>query len=341
MENFKHKRVAIDFDGTLFEDCGNIDISYQENKPLIPIKDANDVTHWLKENGFEILIFTCRPDYHRKYMENLLNNNNIIFDYILFYTKPRVDLYIDDKGFRFKNWKDTKKWLINKIHPSQEPNTDFESVLRKNKIQPLGDLKKYRSILDIGCGSGDVFDKLSSLPLIDAIEPDNYLQKQAKQKNIYNNIYNSSHEVSIEKYDLITILGVLEHIQDEKSFLEQFKNANQIYITVPNASSFHRLIGKEEGIIQSVYELNDNDIEIGHQRYYDKSNLYEVIEKYLIIPHKFKLQSFGTTSLKFGTNDQMKEFIKMQKSFETIGKQFNICGENCFNGAELYIHIKK
>ena len=113
---FKYKRIAIDFDGTLFEDCECIEKFYQNNMALIPKPDASEITHFLKNAGFELLIFTCRPDYHRKYMENLLNQNNIAFDYILFYTKPRVDLYIDDKGYRFDDWISTKKWIEERIN---------------------------------------------------------------------------------------------------------------------------------------------------------------------------------------------------------------------------------
>jgi len=112
---FRHKRVAIDFDGTLFEDENTIDETYNGKLELKAKPDAAGVTNWLKKNGFEILIFTCRPDYHRKYLEEQMEKNGIVHDYIMFYTKPRVDLYIDDKGFRFENWQDTQEWIENNL----------------------------------------------------------------------------------------------------------------------------------------------------------------------------------------------------------------------------------
>ena len=113
---FKYKRVAIDFDGTLFEDSSSIEETYTNNIKLQPKENACITTKFLKDMEFEILIFTCRPDYHRKYMENLLDTNNIIYDYILFYTKPRVDLYIDDKGYRFTDWISTQHWIQEHIN---------------------------------------------------------------------------------------------------------------------------------------------------------------------------------------------------------------------------------
>ena len=112
---FKHKRVAIDFDGTLFYDVNDVFDSFEKNEKLIPIPNAANGLKFLKDNGFEILIYTCRPDYHRKYIEEMLESNNIIHDYILFYTKPRVDLYIDNKGYRFTDWNSTTDWIKSKL----------------------------------------------------------------------------------------------------------------------------------------------------------------------------------------------------------------------------------
>ena len=84
---FKHKRVAIDFDGTLVEDSKNIDLDFENNTKLNALPGSSETTKFLKEVGFEILIYTCRPDYHRIYMENILEEHGISYDYILFYTK--------------------------------------------------------------------------------------------------------------------------------------------------------------------------------------------------------------------------------------------------------------
>ena len=112
---FKYKRVAIDFDGTLVEETKNINKAFELNEHLYALNGAAETTQELKNKGFEILIFTCRPDYHRKYMETILQKNNISYDYILFYTKPRVDLYIDNKGYRFENWSDTNQWISERL----------------------------------------------------------------------------------------------------------------------------------------------------------------------------------------------------------------------------------
>jgi hypothetical protein len=108
---FKYKRMAIDFDGTLVEDSKDIEKDFKNKKIPKAINGAKEATLDFKKKGFEILIFTCRPDYHRPLMEKILKKHKICYDYILFYTKPRVDIYIDNKGYRFENWQDTKQYI--------------------------------------------------------------------------------------------------------------------------------------------------------------------------------------------------------------------------------------
>ena len=101
---WKYKVVAIDYDGTLVEDVHPS--TYGDKLP-----NADIVTQKLREQGWEILIFTCRPSYQRKELEENLKRNNIVYDHISFYGKPIASLYIDDKGYRFENWEDTYKWI--------------------------------------------------------------------------------------------------------------------------------------------------------------------------------------------------------------------------------------
>jgi len=91
-----HKRIALDYDGTLVED-----VSPATNGKAT--KGAKEFTEKLREEGWEILISTCRPDWQRKEIEHNLESQGIMFDYIFFYQKPGVTVYVDDKGIRFEN----------------------------------------------------------------------------------------------------------------------------------------------------------------------------------------------------------------------------------------------
>lgn len=341
---FKHKRIAIDFDGTLVKDSKDIFEDFKLGKDLEPLPGSDETTKMLKSLGFEILIFTCRPDYHRKYMEDILNKNKISYDYILFYTKPRVDLYIDNKGFRFENWEKTRNWIVEKLENkpiNQEPQTKIEKLLRKEKLKYSPFKKRGKeNILDVGCGSGDVYDNIKNNNKIDALEPDDTLRMLAKNKNIYKNIYKDISEIDLEKYDFLTIFGVLEHIKDRSKFLDSFKKAKKIFITVPNSNSFHRHLGLSLGIIKDLTELSDQDHEIGHQIYFSPETFKKEINNFCK-RNNFKINIIGSSSFKFSSNKDMEIFQDRFKNISEVSNKLNLTGINNFYGAELFVEVEK
>lgn len=105
---WKYKTIALDYDGTLVEN-----VSPETNGKII--KGADTFTQQLRKEGWDITIFTCRPNTMRKELEENLRKQNVVFDYISFYGKPIASLYIDDKGFRFENnWEDVKHFIDEK-----------------------------------------------------------------------------------------------------------------------------------------------------------------------------------------------------------------------------------
>lgn len=102
---WKYRVVAIDYDGTLVED-----VHPRTNGKLN--SGTKEFVDWLKEQGWEIIIYTCRPSNERKALEENLESQKLKFDYICFYSKPVASLYIDDKGFRFNgSWREIKEFI--------------------------------------------------------------------------------------------------------------------------------------------------------------------------------------------------------------------------------------
>jgi SAM-dependent methyltransferase len=75
-----------------------------------------------------------------------------------------------------------------------------------------------------------------------------------------------------ERFDVIVMGFVLEHVDDPKFLLRRYrqflKPGAKLYIAVPNAKSLNRRLGLEMGLISDIYDLNQNDIALGHQRQY-------------------------------------------------------------------------
>ena len=53
---------------------------------------------------------------------------------------------------------------------------------------------------------------------------------------------------------------------------------SRLIIGVPNADSFHRILGEKLGLLKSRFDLNERDHQLGHQRVFDISSLEELVE---------------------------------------------------------------
>jgi len=85
-----------------------------------------------------------------------------------------------------------------------------------------------------------------------------------------------------EKFDVIVMGFVLEHIDDPVVVLGRFrkflKDDGRLYVAVPNAKSLNRRLGLELGLIDNIYDLNQYDLALGHQRQYCRETLRRDIE---------------------------------------------------------------
>ncbi|MFN7112728.1 MAG: class I SAM-dependent methyltransferase [Alphaproteobacteria bacterium] len=76
-----------------------------------------------------------------------------------------------------------------------------------------------------------------------------------------------------QKFDTIVLEHILEHVNDPVSLLKLARQwlapGGVMLMGVPNALSFHRLAAVKMGMLQSPYQLNERDHQVGHQRVYD------------------------------------------------------------------------
>lgn len=87
-----------------------------------------------------------------------------------------------------------------------------------------------------------------------------------------------------ERFDVIVMGFVLEHVDDPERILERFKRflkpGGSLFITVPNAKSLNRRLGLELGKIDDIYSLNENDIALGHKRQYSRETLTAAVRRH-------------------------------------------------------------
>ncbi len=112
-------RVCFDLDGTIAQNK----VGLQTYEEVEPIEGAVQTMKEFKAAGFYIIIHTARnmATFDNNLGKIIAHQSPIVISWLakwgipydeLLFGKPNVDYFVDDKGFKFENWRDTKHFLI-------------------------------------------------------------------------------------------------------------------------------------------------------------------------------------------------------------------------------------
>ena len=226
---------------------------------------------------------------------------------------------------------------------SQQPETVYENFLRREKAKYLK-LRDGDTILDIGGGSGEVWRAIGAYEKywLHNVEPDKKLAKRGE--DIYSLFFDSILYVpikSIKEYDYVCLMGLLEHLDNPlNDMLVHLAKARKIYITVPNAESYHRYVGRELKIISAIDELGPQDHAIGHKRVYSPKTMKALVDKFnRMVDYKYKIKMW-TTSFKFLDSNGMMEFADKFDALNAAAEQSGIIGTGD-HGAEIVVELER
>lgn len=225
---------------------------------------------------------------------------------------------------------------------TQQPMTDHEQYLRDEKVKPLlRFLEPTDRILDIGGGDGSCWNTVDKYKSIDLIDINTDI---AGVYNPYQNIFTADVEnddlsTMCGKYEVVSLMGILEHLDNPVKLIKDSINAKKIvYITVPNAFSFHRIFGVTSGVTKQVDELGPQDLAIGHKRVYTMMLLADHLIEADAIDRVLEI---GTTSFKFSNSKDMESFgLHRIPSLNQAAEICGISGEGKSHGAEIYCVLK-
>ena len=157
--------------------------------------------------------------------------------------------------------------------------TIFENdlVLHWYPKRILQRLTPDRSILELGIGHGftaQIFHEVASRHVLiegASVVIDQFRLEHPEIDCDIHHCYFEEFE-SQELFDYIVMGFILEHVDDPRLVLKkysQFLNPDgKLFVAVPNGKSLNRRIGHAMGKIDDLYDLNANDIAMGHQRQY-------------------------------------------------------------------------
>lgn len=86
-----------------------------------------------------------------------------------------------------------------------------------------------------------------------------------------------------EKFDLIVMGFVLEHVDNPFEIINRYKKflspEGKFFLAVPNAEALNRRLGHLAGMLEDMNALSENDLLQGHKRYYTVASLTEEITR--------------------------------------------------------------
>ena len=206
----------------------------------------------------------------------------------------------------------------------------FEEILRVYRERKALEFLHQRSakrILEVGCGFRPLFTRYSHFEEYTAIEPglrayENLTQLSHGQKGvrcIYGFLEDSIDTLKENRYDSIVLGGVLHEVKNPllflKSIYEVMEVGTSIYINVPNAKSFHRELGKQMGVIGSVYDKTQRNVLLNQESIFDQQTLRDLINE--AMPNT-EFISAGTFFVKPFTHDQMQKLLSLNIISDSI-----------------------
>lgn len=215
-----------------------------------------------------------------------------------------------------------------------------ERFMTKASIELAKEIVKNKKVLNLGLGNALTSKVVANLCRSQVtvegskkiIELFSFPNKKTSIKESLFEDFNSN-----EKFDVILANHVLEHVKNpvdlmKIKFHEWLNDDGLVFITVPNAHSIHRRIGKEMGLLNSLNELNSSDLKAGHQRVYDLNLLKNHINK-----SDFEILEIGGYNIKLTSLLQMKDWS--QDLLDAIFKvSLKLPTEICTN---LWVKAKK
>lgn len=170
---------------------------------------------------------------------------------------------------------------LNTLVNSYNIDNVYEQYKRYEFLHKLNNYIKLKeaNVLELGSATGQMTELLSkTVKMVTAVDGSIDFIKIAKNrvKNFENVKFIESYfeELSLaQNFSCLILHHILEHIKDPLFLLSKLNSLltkeGIIAISVPNANSLSRLLAVKMGLLNSIYDLTENDKKHGHFRVYD------------------------------------------------------------------------
>ncbi len=234
----------------------------------------------------------------------------------------------------------------------EQPFENFQVAYRKKNLLEIINKFNHKHILEVGCGSDPLFNSFRDFNKLVIVEPSVVFYEKASNLLAHNerlkgkvDIINGYFEQSIESlkkysFDFIIISCLLHELENAQLFIEKIHQIigpeTMIHVDVPNAHSFHRILAREMGLIESVFEMSTANRHFQQHKIFDLSSLSEII-----IENKFQIIDSGSYFIKPFTHKQMDEMVENNIiNKEVLDGFYNMTKYMPDLGSEIFINFK-
>ena len=224
----------------------------------------------------------------------------------------------------------------------------YKVLYRRKKILEMMEKWRPENVLEIGCGMDPLFQYVHNMEFT-IVEPsrvfcDN-VENLVQARDIYNVkcMHGFFEEVASDlskEYDLVICSGLLHEVENPgrfiKSIVDICNSDTIVHINVPNASSLHRLLGKEMGILKDVHGMSKNNIDFQQSTVFDRYSLEKTVNE-----NGLEIIESGGYFMKPFSHAQMYEMVQKRViNKEVLDGLFELGKRISEYGSEIYVNCK-
>lgn len=210
--------------------------------------------------------------------------------------------------------------------------TDFDRYAIEHEVDTF--LAGYRGgrVLELGCAKGGMTRKMAGvvdeLVVVDGSRT--YLDPIAEELKGKGEFVCSLFEAyqPAKKFRHVLAARILEHLDEPVPFLRHvagwLEPEGLLHVIVPNARSFHRLLGVEMGMIADIHELGPRDHKVGHVRVYDSDTLTADLEAAgldVVTKESVLMKPLSNAQMEAFSPEIVAALFKMTKHFPDHGNE--------------------
>ncbi|OFZ22651.1 MAG: hypothetical protein A2202_01110 [Bdellovibrionales bacterium RIFOXYA1_FULL_36_14] len=167
----------------------------------------------------------------------------------------------------------------------------LQAILNELKIL---DLQNIHSILDIGCGTGDLLKSLKTIypyAKLSGVDYTDFSNLGNDGINFYQHDCNQNFPTSLTNYDLIISSEVIEHLENGRHFIREIlKMLNwngTLILSTPNPESITSILSYICRGYHSAFGPNDYPAHINSYTLFELSNILMETKKIQNLSHKY------------------------------------------------------